>query len=283
MIARSTLALTAALVLGACASTGATYRSGVGDALLERPPYAAGMSQAEVAARAPRIGHLPVVYQRGGSQDPMFDPALDSTTQTLLRDMTSYLDSLGGTVRMAATTPAGTPPDVSFDCAVPSEPLEDDCPAPEGARGRTPQPMRLAVGRPSPEWIEWAAGSMRDASVDAVLLLTLEVGRYPIRQTGLLGNKEVVLGSGHVERLPWLTSLDQSIMVVQITGAVVGRDGKALRIGAHGVLPRRTPLLASAVGLQRLISPADIAALAKDPVAWQKALSSLTAELLARR
>src|SRR5918998_939484 len=98
------------LVAAACATTGATFRSGVGDAYLESPPYYAG---ARVSG-ALRVVHLPIGYQRGASQSPIFDPAAGAGTPTaaLLAEMNAYLDSLGVTTRVeAAGASRGTPPD----------------------------------------------------------------------------------------------------------------------------------------------------------------------------
>lgn len=38
--------------------------------------------------------------------------------------------------------------------------------------------------------------------------------------------------------------------VLQLTGALIDRDGKAVRIGAEGMLARRTRLLVSSIGGQ---------------------------------
>lgn len=295
-VRQAALGAAAAMLATACASTGATWRSGVGDSLLEHAPYYAGLSRAEVDARTSRIGHLPVAYQRGAAQSPIFDPSLSAPVRALLADMTAYLDSLGVTARVAeggrvsAVTSAATefPPDVSFGCVVPAGTPDEDCLTdPDEARGRHPR-YRLAVGRPSNEWRTWASEAMESTGADAVLVITLEVGQYPIRQSGWRGTKEVVLGTENVVKLPWLTSLDQSILVLQLTGAVVGRDGKVMRIGAEGLMPRRTPFLASAAGLQALITDDDVAALRSarredvpgKPLVWQAGLRQLVQSLV---
>jgi len=144
--------------------------------------------------------------------------------------------------------------------------------------------MRLAVGRPSPAWIEWAAGLSDRAGVAHTLVLTLEVSHYLVRQQGIAGNKEVELGTGYTEKLPWLTSLETPVAVVQVTGALMGPDGRAVRIGAEGILARRTSLGLSSIGGQELVSADDIdrllvlrrADLPDTPLAWQVALRNLT-------
>lgn len=282
----------AALLTGACASTGATFRSGVGDAFLEHPPYYAGTGVSPAAA----TGHLPVVYQRGAAQPAIFDPTVTPPMAGLLEAMNDYLDSLGVTVplaeseRVSAASHAatGVPPDVRFGCATESGAPDDDC-AERGdnALGRGRQTMHLAVGRPSPEWTAWMQGIMDDAGIERALVITLEIGHYLIRQRGLRGTKEVELGTSHVERLPWLTSLETPVSVFQLTGAVVGRDGRAIRIGAEGLLARRTSLALSSIGAQALITNEDVERLLtarRDdlpgaPLTWQVGLRALVAQL----
>ena len=284
--ARLAVAGAFALLASGCATTGATFRSGVGDTFLSAPPYYAG---ATVSRDGARIGHLPVAYQRGASHAAMFDPS-DTTTAlaALLGEMTAYLDSLGMTTRLEARALAGTPPDVHFGCQTA---VSDDCERSddEGAsgRGRT-MTMRLAVGRPSAEWIGSAQQAMQGAGVGRVLVLTLEVGQYWVTQTGLRGDKSIRLGTGHSAALPWLTSTDAPVSVVQLTGALVGPDGLAIRIGAEGLLAKRTRFLLSALGAQQLASDEDIARLRTlrrddlpgQPLAWKVAVREMVEGLL---
>src|SRR5262245_28826331 len=81
----------------ACASTGATFRSGVGDAFFDHPPYYAG---SRAAGRDERIGHVPVTYQRGAVDAPIFDLAAEPGTalHELLVDLNTRLDSIGASV-----------------------------------------------------------------------------------------------------------------------------------------------------------------------------------------
>ena len=263
-------------LLAACAGTGSTWRSGVGDKFLGEPPYYAGTS-----GPAGAVAHLPVSYQRGAAQSPIFEPsdADDAPVAALLADMNAYLDGLGVSTRVQAR-PRGTAPDVLFSCErLPG----DDCDAADNRR-----PMRLAVARPSREWADWAAAEAATFGADRVLVITLEVGNYLPRQRNLLGAKEVRLGSGYSADLPWLTSLDEPVGVLQLTGALVDREGRALRIGAEGMFARRTGILLSAIGAQRLISDEDVAHLRTarredlpgQPLVWQAALGTLVRELV---
>jgi hypothetical protein len=291
-ITAAALLVLAALSSG-CATTGSTFGSGVGDRYLEHAPYYAGAPRAAIGGDGSRIAHFPIAYQRGGSQSEIFDPAggKGSAIGKLLQEMNGFLDSLGVTVRIAAAeTPAllapprdAVPPDVHFGCATESGAPGDDCAEREGALGRKGQTMKLAVGRPSQSWIGWASGYMHGAAAPRALVITLEVGQYLTRQRGLLGSKEVELGTDHTEKLPWLTSLETPVTVLQLTGAVVDTSGKALRIGAEGIFARRTRLLVSSIGGQELLSDADVErvrTLRRDdipgePLAWRVALSQL--------
>lgn len=283
------------LVLCACASTGVTFRSGVGDTFLEHPPYYAG-ADLRSTAETIRTGHLPIAYQRGAAHAPIFDPSVTGAMAELLERMNAFLDSLAVTVRLveggrvSAVTRAATrfPPDVQFGC---TPAADDDC-AERGdsALGRRGQTMRLAVGRPSPEWTAWMQQVMDDVGVERALLITLEVGQYLIRQRGLRGTKEVELGTSHVERLPWLTSLETPVSVLQLSGALLGRDGKAIRIGAEGLIARRTSLPLSGIGAQTLITDEDVQRLLvarrEDlpgaPLVWEVGLRTLAAQLVGR-
>jgi hypothetical protein len=271
----------------ACATTGATFGSGVGDARFESPPYYAG---ARVSG-APRVVHLPIGYQRGAAQSPIFDPTATRGTATaaLLADMNAYLDSLAVTTRVdpAAGAAPGTPPDVHFGCA--RHPGDEEC---EEARSTSSDPpLRLAVGQPSRAWIEWAAAAADRAQASSVLVITLEVGQYWVRQKGRFGGRKVVeLGTEHSQPVPWLTSLDTPAQVLQLTGALIDRDGSAIRIGAEGLFARRTGVLVTSIGAQELLTDEDVQRvrttrrdeLPGRPLVWQAALRKLVAELTGR-
>lgn len=256
--------------------------------MLERPPYYAGGT---VAPDTARIGHFRVAYQRGATQEAMFDPGggSGSPIAALLAEMNAYLDSLGVTTRIAAGPPQGSPPDVRFSCK--TEPT-GECAIDEGvALGRGDITMHLAVGRPSDSWVGWARNALDAAGASRALVLTLEVGQYRVRQRGLRGDKEVELGTGYTVSLPWLTSLETPVSVLQITGALVGRDGRAIRIGAEGLMARRTPLPVSALGAQALLTDEDVQRvrtlrredLAGQPLVWQVALRQIVAQLTGHR
>ena len=285
------LATAGLALLSGCATTGATIKSGVGDTFLEHAPYYAGARPATAVPAAATIGHWPVGYQRGGSHAAMFDPGGRDgvAVAALVAEMNTYLGTLGASTRMTIVhiEPGKdrVPPDVHFGCDLGGG---DDCPERgDSTLGRRLTTMRLAVGRPSKAWVATNRAAMQSAGVERALVITLEVGQYWTRQRGLAGRKELELGTGHTAHLPWLTSLEAPVSVLQLTGALVDRDGRAVRIGAEGILARRSSIVESGLGLQRLITDEDVKAartLRRDdlpgrPLAWQVALRNLVAGL----
>lgn len=283
----------------ACASTGATYRSGVGDAYLEHAPYYAG--RVDDTPNASKIGHLPISFQSGASDAAIFDPRDDSGSDLdrLLDAMNAYLDSLGASTRLVegrrisavAHEATRTPPDVHFGCAPHLGIPGNDC-AERGdsALGRGHQTMQLAVGRPSAEWITWNREVEDAAGAGRTLIITLEVAQYLVRQEGWRGTKVLELGTQHKATLPWLTSVETPVSVLQLTGALVDHDGKAVRIGAEGFHARRTRLAVSAIGAHETLTDDDVRAaisarreeLPGRPLAWQVAMRQLVTNLTAR-
>lgn len=301
MSARMTnrVTLAAAMLLTGCATTGATLGSGVGDRMLEHPPYYAGAAADAAAPAGIRIGRLPVGYQRGASQPASFDPRADagSPLRALLDEMNAFLDSLDSGVRVVDATSSTAnanrlvPPDVRFGCATESGMPDDDCrERGDSALGRKGQTMYLSVGRPSAEWTAWARDAMHADSASRLLVITLEVGQYLPRQRGWRGTKEVELGTGYTVGLPWLTSLETPVSVLQLTGAVMDSTGRAQRIGAEGIYARRTRLGISALGAQELIGDEDIQHVREErrtdlpgqPLAWKVALTELVEGLTGR-
>jgi hypothetical protein len=276
-----------ALAFTTVACAGSTLGSGVGDAYLERPPFYAGAA----VPTAGRIGHVGIAYQRGATQEAMFEPANESGSPiaALLHDMNAYLDSLGASDRVVSSSAIPSrAPDVMFSCE--STPDGDCATADEGTLGDREEKMRLAVARPSAEWTAWLTSTLDAAGASRALLLTLEIGDYRMTQKSWRGDKAVFLGTNYSVNVPWLTSLETPVNVLQLTGALIDREGKAVRIGAEGLLARQTRLLVSSIGGQELISDEDVQRLRTarreelpgQPLVWQVALRNLVAQLTGR-
>lgn len=265
------------VALAATCGAGSTFGSGVGESFPERAPWYAG-----ARATAGGVGHFPVTWQSGEADAVTRGAERSPAMRALRADLNALLDSLNRTAPLRATDTSGTtPPDVMFGCVTDAS---GDCvERGEGDAGR----LRLAVARPSGSWIVMARGAMSGAGVERVLVITLEPGLYWLRQRGLRGDKYVELGTGHEANLPWMTSLETPVSILQLTGALVDTTGRAIRIGAEGLLARRTSLPVSALGARRLISEEDIEALRTarradlpgQPLVWREALRVLVMEL----
>lgn len=260
-----TLALPLALLLAPAASPAQRLLDPAGT--FDRAPWYAGrIKDAPVPASTVA---LPLAWQRGAEQPAMFEPSAGegAPAPRLVAAMQAYLDSLMGG-RVVSVT-AGTPPDVRFGCE--RDAVDDDCAAAEGARPR----HAIQVVRGSAPWRSALGEALAAAGARHALLVTLEVGEYWPRQTGLRGGKVVELGAGRPQPLAWLTSLDDPVQVLQFTGALVDARGTIQRIGAEGILAKRTPFRASVLGVQALLTDEDVAQLQADPQTWQAALRSL--------
>ena len=288
-----TLAGSAIVLIAAssgCATTGATFRSGVGDSFPLHPPYYAG----KAVAAGTQMGYFPITFQRGVTDAATLDlnSAPGRAVASLVAEMNRYLDSLRVGPALAVNIGVtGTPPDVQFGCVRIESPYDCDERGDSRAAGRgDPRNLRLAVGRPSEDWTTWAAKEMANGGVPNALLITVEVSDYFIRQHGLAGRKEVELGTNYTIDVPWLTGLNTPVNVLQLTGALMNADGTAVRIGAEGMLARRTGMMVGAFAAQRVITEDDVGQLrnarrgdlAGQPLVWQAALRNLVAELAGR-
>jgi len=265
--------------LAGCAGGGPM--GGPSDAYFAGPPYYAGGAIDGESA----IAHLPVSYQRGASQPATFDPsdATGSPVSRLLAEMTAYLDSLGASIPVAGATVTGRGPDVQFGC---ERDMHDDC-----LRAPERRDKRLAVLPPSRAWVESAAEAAAQASAAHLIVITLETGNILPDQRNLRGQKEIRLGTGYVVDAPWLTAIDRPATILQITGALVDGNGRVVRMGAEGLVARRTGLLAGSLGAQALITDDDVERartarrddLPGQPLVWQEALRNMVAQLTGQR
>ncbi|MDX1675348.1 MAG: hypothetical protein R3314_11185 [Longimicrobiales bacterium] len=266
------------VLVGGC--TGATVGSGVGDTWLGQAPYYSGRP-----VPAGTVAYVPVTFQAGAAGPASFDLSSepDSPVAELLRVMNAHLDSLAVDRLLRRIEPvAGTPPDVHFGC----EPgAWDECVFTDDDGDGDPE-MRLAVGRPSRQWIDAAAAQLTEAEADALLVLTLETGWYWPRQTNWRGGKAVDLGTGRTVALPWLTSLEDPVSVIQITGSLVRPDGRAIAAGAEGLVARRTSILLTGFDVHALVSDEDAETLLTVRVddrgatlVWQQAIDDLVDRL----
>ena len=273
---RAYLALTVLSV--ACATAGSSHKSGVEPKDFDKPPFYAG-TMPNVAG----IAHLPIRYQAADRSEPRGDAG--SAAAGLVTEMNAYLDSIATSAKLSSNgTEVGIAPDVHFGCGTLS-----NCVG--GKDEHADHRLRLWVGRPSPDWVGWIGTALDSASHDKALLITIEIGEYWPRRKGLGLGKELRLGTDYTVGVPWLTSLEHTIDVIQLTGVLVGRDGRAIRIGAEGMLAKPTPIaITGMLGAELSIREGDIERLRTlrrddlpgQPLVWQVALRNLVSQLTGR-
>jgi len=199
----------------------------------------------------------------------------------LAADMNAWLDAAGRTVAMPAIGGEGkaTAPDVYLGCALD---FAGEC-DPEQRENV------LATTTGTRLWRSGIGAAVERVGVERVLVLQLGVAPQWIQQKNLKGSKEIRLGTDRAQHLPWLSSLDTPLWVLQVRGAVVDRDGKILRSGAEGIWAIRTSFRASVLELERLISDADVDFVrtglrredaADGPLVWQEALGQIVKQLI---
>jgi len=205
---------------------------------------------------------------------PAVEAALDSLTVSGLADSAGNLGAGAPAVYVGAREGFYAPP--------PLGPVDD----PPSARDA----VWIRTTDPNGAWKKRIRAAAQAAGASHVLVVTLELSDYPVSQKNWKGSKAVDLAAGHTMPVPWLTSLDQPVEVLQWTGSLHTADGRLVRAGAEAFHALRTPFGESALGLQRAITPEVMEralATARDdvagaPPAWRVAMADLVAELMGR-
>ena len=245
----------------------------------DRPPYYDGKRPANSGPTA----HMPPTFRdEPGSLDPT--PKSSPALAALLDSLRAVLDRQGRTPALAGVQGTPTPPDVRFGVRRGGT-MPDGTPRASGEVDTAePRRMTFEITGPSKGWKEQVARAAGD-SIRSVLVIQLGFDEYWVRQTSWKGSKAIEIGTGRSMPVAWLTSLDDPVQVLQLTGALVTPAGKVLRIGAEGLLARRTGMTASVLGAQEVLTEDDLAALqapeADGAPRWRAALRDLVNGLLA--
>jgi hypothetical protein len=228
------------------------------------------------------VAHAAIVFHHEPANlDPT--PAKSKALAALLDSVRAELDALGLT-RPLAGVPAEGGPDVLFGCRRGGTNADGTPMMPDEIDTREPRKMAFEVEGPKRPWRD----ALRAAAGDArgVVSIQLRFGEQWVRQKNLKGSKTIELGTGRTMDVPWLTSLDDPVQVLQLTGALVTPEGKVTRVGAEGIGARRTGMTASVLGAQEVMTEEDLAALlapGEGGVApWRAALRTLVAGLIGR-
>jgi hypothetical protein len=162
---------------------------------------------------------------------------------------------------------------------------------PEGEQQVLPQdqfpPMVLHLQRPSPAWRLAIAELLAREGASHAVVVSLGVSQYPKGRRGVF-DKQVTLGTGHVEPIRFLTAEDKLLEVLQLTGVLVDAEGQVIRAGAEGILARDTPFPAQVFEVTKMLDQRTLeqaltverrADLPGNPLKWEVALSNLLAGL----
>lgn len=146
----------------------------------------------------------------------------------------------------------------------------------------------LATSSATKAWRK-ALGEQTTASgFDHAVVIDLGIAPQWIHQKNLRGAKEIRLGTDSTQPLPWLSSLETPVWVIQVRGILVDAEGRIVRSGAEGIWALRTPFKASILETQRILSPADVDSVRSElrredlpgaPLAWRVALGQLLQQL----
>jgi hypothetical protein len=179
---------------------------------------------------------------------------------------------------------------VTFGCE--RETPHGDCVAREGGLlgGGTKRRFELRADRPSAAWLAAAREAVGDARTP-LLVVTLEIGEYPVREGGFRAPPAIDLGTRHREELPRTLKTDEPVTVLQLTGMLLAPDGTVLRAGAEGIEGKRVNAVLGALGVQGVFSDDDFRRIRQlhrqdlegGPLAWKVALRELVEGLLQRR
>jgi hypothetical protein len=279
---------TALLAGGAACAT--INRAGLGPSYFDAPPFHTGRA---VGADTTSVAHLPASFQRGAN-DPVSwepDPAKDMGVAQLLAEIDAELDELAASRRVPASAiPEKGAPNVTFGCE--RETPHGDCVAREGGLlgGGTKRRFELRADRPSAAWLAAAREAVGDARTP-LLVVTLEIGEYPVREGGFRAPPAIDLGTRHREELPRTLKTDEPVTVLQLTGMLLAPDGTVLRAGAEGIEGKRVNAVLGALGVQGVFSDDDFRRIRQlhrqdlegGPLAWKVALRELVEGLLQRR
>lgn len=277
---RAIAALLAVLTLIACPARADQEKIG------RRPPHYAGRPVTGGAAAGLVRGP---VLAGGSFQAPGPQRALLEVIEARRAAFEAALDSLAGPVAagLAADFADGAPAVYagSPDGFYAPERLgpDDDAELPRDA-------VYLRITDPGGDWKKRARAAAAGSGATHVLVVALELSDYPVSQKSWKGDKAIDLAAGHTVPVPWLTSLDQPVEVVQWTGALYRADGRFVRGGAEAFAALRTRFMESAAGLQRTMTAGVLeeafTATREDlpgaPQAWRTALANLIAELTGR-
>lgn len=276
------IALSAMFIIVGCAAMKG-FRTST-EITLEKPPYYHG-NVSILNLKNAKIGHLPIILDqridRTGTND---------LWQKLLDEMNRFLANKKWTSPLHAIELSHDEgPDLFVGYA-------DMFGAPISGTSYTDKedekrpPMVLYYKNASTKWKSNLLEIAERQNVDLILFITVGLSEYLVRQKNVSGQKELALGTGYRVPVKWLTSLDDPVEVLHVTGALVDKNGKICRVGAEGILAAKTAsFFESVISLRNTLDDESIQKLTSDirredlpdkPLNYRVAIQNLVANLL---
>ncbi|NOZ61268.1 MAG: hypothetical protein GXO74_06270 [Calditrichaeota bacterium] len=271
------VALFAAIVFVSCAAI-TKHMQYSKETKIDKPPYYASFSTKSPAS-AQDIAILPVQLKKSAD--------FFSTSLKPLQDaVNSFLkEKLSSAFQESLQIPTKEAPEVLFG----DERYLSESDSDEKDETATEPRMLLITRQSSPNWREnWQKLGVK---FPYAIIITLSYSGYQAKMKNWKGSKELRLGTNYIADLPWLTSLDDPIPVIQLTGALINSEGKIVRVGAEGICFKRGSFVQSLIGLGKIYSNDDIQKvvhgyrredLPGKPLAWQVAAENLIKGLTSR-
>ncbi|MBN2417105.1 hypothetical protein JXO52_14805 [bacterium] len=279
-------AVLVAFVIGAAGCAALKNLRTSREVIVNNPPYYHGRAPGG-SALSVSAGYLPVTTDYRIRRE--FD---DAGWRVILDDIDEFLQETG----WARPLPAPDLPDAAApDIYVGSPGMMG---APVSETGYMDEdddilPMVLYTRDGSREWKTEIGRICSENQCDYVLVLYLGISQYMVHQRGILGGKEIALGTGHRIPVKWLTSLEDPVEVIHLTGLLIDKEGNIINAGAEGLLAAKTAsFFQSIIGLRNAISDKSISGITTDirrddldgdPLAYQVALGNLFGTLLGRK
>lgn len=249
-------------------------------------PYYGG----KLKGSAHPVGHFPVTFDK--RMDGTFftmDQERKELLEPVLAEMNAFLDDLDASKPLPEIIrDRNDAPDIFI-----GNPDMMDSPASghistNADEENSPREMAAYKYPPAEHWIIEMQEICAEHDARYSLYITLGFSEYFISMKNWKGSKELRMGTGYKVSVPWMSDMDTPAEVLHLTGALINREGKIVRIGAEGIIAKRTGFWTSVIGFQDMISDKMLKKLMReerrddlpgDPLTWQVALQNLVAQL----
>ncbi len=256
--------------------------------ILDKPPYY-WKSFSKLETQGLTVGHLPVMVD-----NVTYRSETGADWRPLIDAMNDYLAAQEWTVAMDPIgLPRGKKPEFYIGNAdMMGAPLNSETLRSEDADEDDPV-FGMYKRDGAQAWKNALMAQAKEKGVDAIVFIQVGLSEYFVRQKNLLGGKELFVGTGYRIPVKWLTSLDDPVEVLHVTGILMDKTGKVYRVGAEGILAAKTAgFFESIIDLRNSLTGEAIRNvtteqkrkdLTGEPLNYQIALQNLVANLSARK